>query len=106
MPEQNKRSTEQRIVCAAIQLTYLDRERNTQTVTIAGARHHDGIMNNVIIPLIDDDTNRIVQRVQGFIDQHGTFLTREEAWAIAVQQDQIRFKGGWPEGKLYSENLY
>lgn len=43
---------------------------------------------------------------QGFIDQWGLFLTREEAWTVAVEKGQIRRQVNTPEGTLYSEHLY
>lgn len=42
---------------------------------------------------------------QGFIDQRGNFLTREEAWIIAVNNNQI-IRHLSSSGVLYSENLY
>jgi hypothetical protein len=42
---------------------------------------------------------------QGFIDQFGDFLNREEAWEIAQEQGQIKEEVSAP-GILYSENLY
>lgn len=43
---------------------------------------------------------------QGFVDQRGNFLTREEARAIAVGREQIRRRCGGDEKRLFSENLY
>ena len=43
---------------------------------------------------------------QGFVDQFGTFLTREEAWKVAIEAHQIIRRVGGDEGRLYSENLY
>ena len=46
---------------------------------------------------------------QGFIDQHGAFLTRQEAWKVAEAAGQIiRRVGGdtMDGGTLFSENLY
>ena len=42
---------------------------------------------------------------QGFIDQFGDFIDRQEAWVIAKSQNQI-VKSVSSEGTLYSENLY
>ncbi len=42
---------------------------------------------------------------QGFVDQYGTFLSREEAWIIAEREGQIREVVSTP-GTLYSECLY
>ena len=44
--------------------------------------------------------------IQGFIDQFGQFLTREEAWPIAERNTQIIRRVGGDGIKLYSENLY
>lgn len=42
---------------------------------------------------------------QGFIDQYGVFMTREEAWNVAETAGQIVYQGNWGKGVLYSENL-
>jgi hypothetical protein len=42
---------------------------------------------------------------QGFIDQYGQFLTRQEAYTIALEQNQILYPG-FDSGTLYSEDLY
>jgi hypothetical protein len=43
---------------------------------------------------------------QGFVDQWGVFMTREEAWKVAEAAGQIRFRCGGDGEKLFSENLY
>lgn len=43
---------------------------------------------------------------QGFIDQFGDFLDREEACVVAKAQKQRRRRCGGDEETLYSENLY
>jgi hypothetical protein len=42
---------------------------------------------------------------QGFIDNMGKFMSREEAWNLATETGQIRKEVSSP-GTLYSENLY
>jgi hypothetical protein len=42
---------------------------------------------------------------QGFIDTHGNYLNREDAWRRAKLFNQIAKEVSSP-GKLYSENLY
>jgi hypothetical protein len=42
---------------------------------------------------------------QGFIDQHGKFYSREDAWDIAKENGQI-FRDCDVDGTLFSENLY
>jgi hypothetical protein len=44
---------------------------------------------------------------QGFIDQFGVYLTREEAWVVASTENQIiPLMHNWCTGTLYSEHLY
>jgi hypothetical protein len=44
---------------------------------------------------------------QGFIDQWGKFMGREEAFDVATAAGQIRHKSGNPDSKeLFSEDLY
>lgn len=47
--------------------------------------------------------------VQGFVGNRGQFLTREEAWKVALDAGQIIRRVGDDDrngGTLYSENLY
>lgn len=83
----------QRIVCAAIRL------KSGHIIT--SARHFDMLMRKQI------DRCRLTIRdsEQGFIDQWGNFLNRQEAWVIAERQKQIRKRTG-QHGTLYSEDLY
>ena len=89
-----------RIVCAAI--------RNSKGRIIVGARHYDGIMHTALNYSTDSaDWEDRSQITQGFIDQRGNFLTREEAFDIAEENGQIiRLCGSENTRKLYSENLY
>jgi hypothetical protein len=43
---------------------------------------------------------------QGFIDQRGNYLSREEALVIAKEQNQILRRCGGDHRELFSENLY
>lgn len=99
--EDKPRSTlpTRRIVCAA------NRADRDGTLVI-GIRHYDSFMR---------DTMAEIRRVrwkdseQGFIDQFGAFLTRTQAWPIALAAGQIIRRVGGDEangGTLYSENLY
>lgn len=89
----------QRVVCAA--------NRLPDGTLLIGARHWD--------------THMVAQAKrlgvkggcedQGFIDQFGNFLTREEAWKVARKNGQItRLCSSETledeEGFLFSENLY
>ena len=86
--------TPRRIVCAAM------RKENR---IITGARHYDKIMRQQM----EASEGLVWWRgcEQGFIDQFGDFLCREDAWKIAQEQEQIRKEVSSP-GILYSENLY
>ena len=88
---------EQRIVCAAIRV---------EDEIICGARHFDEIMHKQIER--KDESHRLKWRKaeQGFIDQFGNFLTREEAFIIADINGQIINKIGYKGNKLFSEHLY
>jgi len=85
----------QRVVCAA--------NRNSKGLIICGARHWDDIMCTVVDALSVSD----LDWEQGFIDNYGKFLTREEASVIAVEQDQLKgYYKDCPTGYLFSEHLY
>ena len=98
-----------RIVCAANRMTMDDGNGGQSTIVVAGARHHDGVMNPVIRALIGGNRDRIMDMEQGFIDQHNQYYSRKEAWVIAEANNQIvkRVGGDGPEAHgLFSENLY
>ena len=78
------------------------------TVVIVGVRHHDMIMNDTIRRfkelgvVLDGEKSE-----QGFVDNNGKFLTREEAWEIALVAGQIlRRVGGDDRGRLFSDNMW
>ena len=89
---------EQRVVCAACKC------RVTGTL-ILGARHYDVLMRKQI-DLLAVTSPETFSFEEGFIDQFGKFLTREEAHAIATKQNQIIRRCGGDDCRLYSENLY
>lgn len=84
-----------RVVCAAILV---------QSHIICSARHYDRVMWAQIsaVNWIFGD----VRAVQGFIDQHGEFLNREDAWKVAEDAGQIIRRVGGDGRRLFSENLY
>jgi hypothetical protein len=47
-----------------------------------------------------------IGEVQGFIDQFGDFMTREEARKVALDAGQVRRRVGGDSERLFSENLY
>lgn len=85
-----------RVVCAAV--LYED------GTMLVGPRHYDSTMLDQYkrhgIGMTED------QAVQGFIDQWGKFMTREEAHKVASEQGQIRHRCGGDARRLFSENLY
>ena len=88
-----------RIVCAA---------NRYGTIVVAGVRHHDMLMNETIrlykehVGLDEED-----KAEQGFVDNNGNFLSREEAWEVALVAGQIlRRVGGDDRGRLFSDNMW
>lgn len=86
----------QRVVCAANRHIY-------SKVIVLGARHYDEVMRTQMN--FSGGSESWKGSEQGFIDQWGNFLTREEALEIAEKQGQIREKHG-NKNMLFSEDLY
>lgn len=91
-----------RVVCAAI--------RHEQTgLIICGARHYDALMRAQILAI----SEWVVARArgyyacqQGFVNNKGEFMTRDEAWVIAEKAGQLRPHPSMRPGTLHSEDLY
>jgi hypothetical protein len=86
------------VVCAA--------NRSKCGIVVCGARHWDALMHRVV-----DSIERGGQRLkweQGFIDQFGTFLTREEAMIVVRESGQpfSEERNGGAGKELFSEGLY
>ena len=91
----------QRVVCAA--------NRMPDGTMFLGARHWDMNMHNqadIYKKANGIEETCLTKAEQGFIDQFGNFLTREEAWVIAERQDQIIRDHDVCVGVLFSEHLY
>jgi hypothetical protein len=113
----------QRVVCAAI--------RHPRGWLIIGPRHFDKMMHVAIEEASRGEAYRMEDGAsepyrkpwysaeQGFIDQWGNFLTRNEAWRVVARVGQpFRFVGSqrgqaafekpddYLAQDLYSENLY
>jgi hypothetical protein len=71
-------------------------------LVVCGPRHFDSVMH---AQLRAAGGERSVAE-QGFVDQHGVFLTREEAMEIARAAGQIVRRCGGDSIRLFSENLY
>lgn len=82
------------VVCAALK---------KEDRIIAGARHYDKVMRRQIES--SEGRRFWLGCEQGFIDQFGDFLTREEAYEIAEKNNQIS-RTVSSKGILYSENIY
>lgn len=103
-----------RIICAAVQ--------NKDGRITCGPRHFDGTMWAQILGITLEEFSNIQRdpagsvpitvkiwqgAEEGFIDQYGKFYTREEAWPIALENEQINPQEFmWQTGKLHSEHLY
>lgn len=87
---------DRRIVCAAV--LYPD------GTMLVGPRHFDNVMRKQYARYGIKDSES--ESVQGFVDQWGDFLTREDAHSVATQQGQIVRRVGGDNGRLFSENLY
>jgi len=84
-----------RIVCAA------NRHKESGRI-VCGARHWDNVMRSQKL-----ESETFNNWDQGFINQFGEWLNREEAWVIAEEQGQIRnLCYDKQTGYLFSENLY
>lgn len=91
--------TPRRVVCAA--------NRYPCGAVILGPRHFDALMRQQIQLLSNlGHVLRHSNAEQGFVDQRGEFLTREEAHKLAAAAGQIIRRCGGDEETLYSENLY
>lgn len=89
------------VVCSA--LSVLGRD-----TIICGPRHFDATMRKQLelLQLTFSDLKEEPVIVQGFIDQFGVFMSREEAWIVAQSAGQIKHRVGGDGTKLFSENLY
>lgn len=80
-------------------------------VIVLGARHFDKTMHDQIGQLEEGlaPTHSSFWE-QGFIDQHGKFMDRKEAYEVALNAGQINLhrpkSGGAGNKILYSEDLY
>ena len=95
----NLTKPQQIVVCAACRLDY-----EGEKIILTGARHWDSVMCRMADALVIDGGDE----EQGFIDQFGDFLTREEAMQIVLKNGQPFDKdrnGGGTSG-LFSEGLY
>jgi hypothetical protein len=85
---------------------------------VTGVRHFSPDMRAVLIRIYGEKYHLRV-KYQGFVDSHGNFLSRDEAWIRADQNGQIfthdptgkgrlirQQANQGTKGVLFSENLY
>jgi hypothetical protein len=87
-----------RIVSAAMQ--------RSDGLIVASPRHWDSTCHRIVEKLEVTPLTQAMKWTQGFIDQHGIFHTRKEAWDLANLNGQIIRQEPHTVGTLYSENLY
>ena len=89
-----------RIVCAAYKMK--------DGFILSGVRHWSPDMRETAKRIYGDEYHLKVDRNfhdGGFIDQHGKYYNRQDAWKIAEKNGQI-LKEVSTVRALYSENLY
>lgn len=94
---------ETRIVCAAI--------RAADGELLLGIRHYSPDMHKQIEFRRDGEKfTHLHDEDQGFVNQYGQWLSRVEAYQVALASGQLRYPESCGEGldgpKLYSEGLY
>ena len=94
---------QRRVVCAAI--------RNDAGDVILGIRHYSHDMLVQIANRVDGESFKHRHDAdQGFVDQYGVYMTREEAFDVAAAANQIINIAACITAelynKLYSEALY
>ncbi|SRR5258708_940532 len=92
-----------RVVCAAL--------RAHDGTILVGIRHYSQDMHEQIAHRNDSYRfEHLLDFDQGFVDQYGVYMTREEAYKVASAANQIVRPEACGEGldgrKLYSEGLY
>ena len=90
------------VVCAA------NRYADKPEVILCGARHWDSVMRNMAEALGGIDVVLSWgKEEQGFIDQFGVFMSREEAaYVVKANGQVIREPEELDRGYLFSENIY
>lgn len=80
---------------------------------VAGARHFDMVMHSQLRYIREDrllDFEILGRAEQGFIDQYGVFMDREEAYDVAEKAGQLNVRrlksGNVGVRELFSEDLY
>ncbi len=103
--------TQRVVVCAA------NLSKSTGEI-VCGARHYDARMReqmgsgtkwrNLLHKVLGCPRipSKWLGSKQGFIDQFGVWMDRQEAWTVAESAGQIKYGRDYSKGTLYSEDLY
>lgn len=87
------------VVCAALRAEDGD--------ILLGIRHYSPDMHrNIEARAYGEKFLRLSDENQGFVDQWGKYMSREEAYTVALEAGQIRYQYACSHGRLYSEALY
>lgn len=94
---------QRRIVCAAL--------RASDGSLLLGIRHYSRDMHEQIAARKDGmKFEHLLDDQQGFVDQHGAFMSRDEAYRVARDAGQLVYPDRCGDGldgmKLYSEGIY
>lgn len=93
-----KYADSRRVVCAANLLK--------DGTLILGARHWDSVMHKTFRQIYGDTIRAAsLEGKQGFIDQWGNFMSREEARIVAERQGQLLARADHGL-ELFSEDIY
>lgn len=95
------------ILCAAVDITFVNSKNEVNHLTVCGRRHGDCYQ---IIRQLDNKHTQWSE--EGFISHDGKFFDRREAYKHALECGQINQHAKWYrednnyEEELYSEDLY
>lgn len=100
MEQKDDQEVGRRVVCSAM----VHRDGRM----ILSPRHFDSTVHKQLelLALQGEDVMQWGSARQGFVDQQGVFMTREEALVVAKKQGQIIRRVGGDDLRLFSENLY
>ena len=78
---------------------------NSEELVIPAVRHYSPDMHQILRAFQTLEAS-IKEKQQGFITNFGRFVNREEALAIAKENNQVKHSIGYEPDELYSEMLY
>jgi hypothetical protein len=97
--DQSVLGTQRRVVCAAI--------RAADGTILLCIRHYDMATHAQIASRLEGEKFKSLgDSYQGFVDQYGFFMSRKEAYKVALAAGQIIDMVACQNERLYSEGLY